>query len=106
MIIEGKYYQNSQGMTINSKDSYLCLTEYIWYYLITHKQEVYDCGSGTAQRAIVMDRFLDILLPLPTTGIQQQLTKTCHNILQNALTMLAEIRYMEILKNKNIQSVM
>jgi hypothetical protein len=74
--------------------------------LITHKQEVYDCGSGTAQRAIVMDRFLDILLPLPTTGIQQQLTKTCHNILQNALTMLAEIRYMEILKNKNIQSVM
>jgi len=65
LVIRGDYYQNSQGMTVVSKDIDKLLNSYLWNWLVVHKKAVYECGQGTAQKAInmVMLNNLDFLLP-------------------------------------------
>jgi len=63
MLIYGKYYLNSQGLTIDTKDcSY---KYYVWYYLMINKDKVYKCENGSAQKAIKMDQLLNIQLLIP-----------------------------------------
>ena len=73
LMITGEYHQNSQGMTVGSKDSTKSINPYIWYWLIINKESVYECGQGTAQKAISMTMLNDIEIPLPPLIEQQTL---------------------------------
>jgi len=73
LMITGDYHQNSQGMTIVSKDSAKSINPYIWYWLIINKESVYECGQGTAQKAISMIMLNDLEIPLPPLTEQQTL---------------------------------
>lgn len=82
-MIYGNFYMNSQGMTITSKDENVCLSAFLWYFILGNKHLVYDCGRGTAQKAIDMQDFGNIELRLPPINIQ-------HDILEDfkALTVI------------------
>jgi restriction endonuclease S subunit len=64
---------NSQGLTINSKDENLVLDKYLWYYLEQHKKDVYNCGRGSAQKAIDMEKFKKLKIPVPSLNVQQDI---------------------------------
>lgn len=73
IIINGEYYQNSQGMTVISKDTDKLLNSYLWNWLVVNKNKVYDCGHGTAQKAIQMHMLNDIQIPIPSIEKQQHI---------------------------------
>jgi type I restriction-modification system DNA methylase subunit len=73
IMIHGDYHQNSQGMTVVSKDITKTINPYIWYWLVINKDKVYECGHGTAQKAISMAMLNDLQIPLPSLAEQQTL---------------------------------
>lgn len=73
IMIHGDYHQNSQGMTVISKDLKKTINPYIWYWLVINKDKVYDCGHGTAQKAISMTMLNELQIPLPSLAEQQTL---------------------------------
>jgi restriction endonuclease S subunit len=75
LMITGDYYQNSQGMTVVSKDTQKVLNSYLWNWLVVHKKAVYECGQGTAQKAINMVMLNDLDVPIPSLERQQQIVE-------------------------------
>ena len=75
LMISGDYHQNSQGMTVVSKDTGKVLNSYLWNWLVVHKKDVYECGQGTAQKAINMVMLNDLDVPLPSLERQAQIVE-------------------------------
>jgi type I restriction enzyme S subunit len=71
-MLNEKYYLNSQALTIISKSNIL-LNEYLWYYLNNNKELVFECGRGTAQKAIDVDAFKNIKIPIPSLEKQKEI---------------------------------
>ena len=76
MLLNEKYYLNSQAFTIKSKNE-IMINEYLWYYLDNNKEEVFKCGRGTAQKAIDIDEFKSIKIPIPCLEKQQTIVAYC-----------------------------
>ena len=72
LLLNTKYYLNSQGMTVVSKDNIL-LNDYLRYYLFHNNVQIYNCGRGTAQKAIDIQKFKNINIPIPTTDNQKEI---------------------------------
>lgn len=79
MILNEKYYLNSQGFTINSKNDKMMINEYLWYYLDNNKEQVFKCGRGPAQKAIDIDEFKSIKIPIPSLERQKEIVEYCDN---------------------------
>jgi type I restriction enzyme S subunit len=88
MILNQKYYLNSQAFTIISNNDKL-IDNYLWYYLDSIKEIIYNCGRGTAQKAIDIDEFKLIKIPIPSIEIQNKIV--------NYLDMI----YETVIKNNN-----
>ena len=76
MLLNEKYYLNSQAFTIKSKNE-IMINEYLWYYLDNNKEEVFKCGRGTAQKAIDIDEFKSIKIPIPCLEKQKEIVAYC-----------------------------
>ena len=76
MLLNEKYYLNSQAFTIKSKNNIL-KNEYLWYYLDNNKEQVFKCGRGTAQKAIDIEEFKSIKIPIPSLERQQEIVEYC-----------------------------
>ena len=74
MILNQKYYLNSQAFTINSNNPNL-INDYLWYYLDSIKEQIFNCGRGTAQRAIDIDKFKLMKIPIPSIEIQNKIVE-------------------------------
>ena len=72
MILNQKYYLNSQAFTINSNNPNL-INDYLWYYLDSIKEQIFNCGRGTAQRAIDIDKFKLMKIPIVTIEKQKEI---------------------------------
>lgn len=95
LMLNEKYYLNSQALTIISKNKKIMIDEYLWYYLVNNKQMVFDCGRGTAQKAIDIDKFSKIKLPVPSLEKQKEIIEYCEYN-QNLISQIEQ----EIEKNK------
>jgi hypothetical protein len=76
MLLNEKYYLNSQAFTIKSKNDML-KNEYLWYYLDNNKEQVFKCGRGTAQKAIDIEEFKSIKIPIPSIERQKEIVEYC-----------------------------
>lgn len=76
MLLNEKYYLNSQAFTIKSKNESI-INEYLWYYLDNNKEQVFKCGRGTAQKAIDIDEFKSIKIPIPSIEKQKTIVAYC-----------------------------
>jgi len=77
MLLNEKYYLNSQAFTIKSKNETIVINEYLWYYLDNNKEQVFKCGRGTAQKAIDIDEFKSIKIPVPSLERQKEFVEYC-----------------------------
>jgi type I restriction enzyme S subunit len=77
LILNEKYYLNSQALTIISNNQKKIINEYLWYYLLNSKQIIFDCGRGTAQKAIDMEKFQKIKIPTPSVEKQKEIVEYC-----------------------------
>jgi len=77
LLLNEKYYLNSQAFTIKSKIEGIMINEYLWYYLYSNKEQVFKCGRGTAQKAIDIDEFKSIKLPIPSLEKQKEIVAYC-----------------------------
>ena len=77
MLLNEKYYLNSQAFTIKSKNEVIMINEYLWYYLDNIKNQVFKCGRGTAQKAIDIDEFKSIKIPIPSIERQKEIVDYC-----------------------------
>ena len=84
MLLNEKYYLNSQAFTIKSKNKVIMINEYVWYYLDNNKEQVFKCGRGTAQKAIDIDEFKSIKIPIPSLERQQEIVKYLDFIYEKA----------------------
>jgi type I restriction-modification system DNA methylase subunit len=84
MLLNEKYYLNSQAFTIKSKNETIVINEYLWYYLDNNKEQVFKCGRGTAQKAIDIDEFKSIKIPIPSLERQQEIVKYLDFIYEKA----------------------
>ena len=78
MILNEKYYLNSQAFTIKSKCESI-VDAYLWYYLNNNKEQVFKCGRGTAQKAIDINQFNQIKIPIPLIERQKEIVEYCDN---------------------------
>ena len=81
MILNQKYYLNSQAFTIISNNDKL-INNYLWYYLDSIKEIIYNCGRGAAQKAIDIDEFKLIKIPIPSIEVQEEIIDYCDNNLE------------------------
>ena len=84
MLLNEKYYLNSQAFTIKSKNESIIINEYLWYYLDNNKEDVFKCGRGPAQKAIDIDEFKSIKIPIPSLELQQEIVKYLDFIYEKA----------------------
>jgi type I restriction-modification system DNA methylase subunit len=84
MILNEKYYLNSQAFTIKSNNESL-INDYLWYYLDNNKEQVYKCGRGAAQKAIDIDEFKSIKIPIPSIEKQNKIVKQLDFINKNII---------------------
>jgi type I restriction enzyme S subunit len=82
MILNEKYYLNSQAFTIKSNNESL-INDYLWYYLDNNKEQVYKCGRGAAQKAIDIDEFKSIKIHIPSIEKQNKIVEQLHFIENN-----------------------
>ena len=78
MILNEKYYLNSQAFTIETKNKSL-INNYLFYYLDNNKNEIFKCGRGTAQKAIDINMFKLIKIIIPSIEQQQEIIKYCES---------------------------
>ena len=76
MLLNEKYYLNSQAFTIKSNNESI-INEYLWYYLDNNKEQVFKCGRGPAQKAIDIDEFKSISIPIPPLERQKEIVAYC-----------------------------
>ncbi|GAB6011706.1 restriction endonuclease subunit S [Viscerimonas tarda] len=72
-FIEGKFFLNDSGMSLNSINNEITNPKYLDYYLFLNQDIVYDCGRGVAQKNIDIDLFNNIQIPLPPKDIQEKI---------------------------------
>ena len=80
MLLNEKYYLNSQAFTIKSKNEIIMINEYLWYCLDNNKEQVFKCGRGPAQKAIDIDEFKSIKIPIPSLERQEEIIGIYENI--------------------------
>lgn len=73
LILNEKYYLNSQALTITSNNKKILINDFLWYYLFQNKQLVFNCGRGSAQLAIDMKEFKNLEIPIPSLELQKQI---------------------------------
>ena len=94
MLLNEKYYLNSQAFTIISIDKRLS-NNYLWYFIDNNKDRVFKCGRGSAQKAINIEEFKSIKIPIPPLEKQKKLVEYL-----DFNTKLIEQLEMEISNNK------
>ena len=87
MLLNEKYYLNSQAFTIESINENKIMNEYMWYYLYYNKECIFKCGRGSGQKAIDIDKFKNLKLPLPTLDIQQQIVTELEQLEEHTKTL-------------------
>ena len=64
-----KFHLNHHGWTLLCKDE--ILEKYLYYYLSTNQQQIYDLASGSAQKGINKKTMEDFEITLPPLDFQQ-----------------------------------
>jgi restriction endonuclease S subunit len=98
MILNEKYYLSNHGSTISSKSD-LLLNEYLWYYLLLHKEMVYECSQGMAQRGISIDRLNKLKIPIISIDKQKDIIKYLNFIYETCIK--SSLSKIEELKQEN-----
>ena len=102
MILNDKFYLNSQALTITSKDQEMITNNYLWYFLLINKQKVFDCSRGSIQKAIDIEQFFKLVIIFPR---DKYLIKEMEPIFQEIEVLQNDIKVAERLYKQYIQEL-
>ena len=88
MIVNGPYWLMDSGFTVESKNEEVMLKEFLWNLLLTDKNRLSQCSTGSCQKNIEMDRFYTLDYPCPPLPVQ-------HEVLAILNEMEAELQTLE-----------
>jgi restriction endonuclease S subunit len=72
ILVNGPYWLMDSGFTVDSKDESVMIKEFLWHLLLTDKNRLSHCSTGSCQKNIEMDRFYMLEYPCPPLPIQQE----------------------------------
>jgi restriction endonuclease S subunit len=93
--IHGKCFLTDNAMTVHSSDATRALDGYIGEWLVMHKEQVYELGRGTAQKALDIDGLKCMQIPLPSIERQRQIVDSVYGWEELARTEDAAIKMIE-----------
>lgn len=102
MILNEKYYLNSQAFTITSNNRIILNDEYLWYYLNNIKNKIYNCGRGSAQKAIDIEKFNKLKIPIPSMEKQNEIVETLDEFQNANSDMEKTIEHLKNLNKRNL----
>ncbi|CAM3400933.1 N-6 DNA methylase [Flavobacterium psychrophilum] len=90
-LVNGEFFLNDSGLTINSSNESILNPNYLDNYLFLNQEVIYLCGRGVAQKNLDVEAFNAIQIPLPPLDIQQKI--------------VAEIEVLEVKEKKAKEAV-
>lgn len=93
MLIDDKYHLLDSGMTIESNTK-KCKDKYLFYWLLSNKDKVYNCGIKSAQMNISIDLFKNIKIQLPDIKTQKKIIEFCDFQIQMKENLEQQIQYL------------
>ena len=76
MFVTGKYWLMDSGFTVESSNSNIVMSEFLWYLLLMDKKHLTTLSTGSCQKNIDMDSFYKVEYPCPPLNIQKQIVNT------------------------------
>ena len=104
LLLNEKYYLNSQAFTVTTINENIIINEYLWYYLYINKEQVFNCGRGTAQKAIDIEEFKSITIPIPSLSKQKKIIEYCESNDKLILQLEREIEENKLIAQQFITS--
>ncbi|WDF63728.1 N-6 DNA methylase [Flavobacterium sp. KACC 22763] len=71
--IQGKFFLNDSGLTLNTINSTILNQEYLNQYLFLNQEMIYSCGQGVAQKNLEIETFNSLKIPLPPIDVQKKI---------------------------------
>ena len=68
--VEGKFFLNDSGLTVDTKDSNVITQQYIDWFLLSKMSDIYLLGRGTAQKNLDVVKFKSI--PIQVLSLKEQ----------------------------------
>ena len=89
-IINGKFWLNDSGMSIEAKD--VIIQGYLNYIIKLHESKIFKCSRGMAQKNIDINRFKEINIPVPSIKIQEKIVEYLDSLFdQNELFSITQL---------------
>ena len=104
LLLNEKYYLNSQAFTVSSINENIIINEYLWHYLYNNKEQVFNCGRGTAQKAIDIQEFKSLTIPIPSIAKQKKIVEYCESNDKLILQLEREIEENKLIAQQFITS--
>lgn len=101
--INGKFFLNHHGWTLDYKDDNLQESKYIYYWLYANQHKLYNLANGSAQKGINQNSFYNLTIQIPYIEKQKEIVEYCDN-LSNMITQLEKQMENNKILMKNIMN--
>jgi type I restriction enzyme S subunit len=71
--VDGKFFLNDSGLTVDTLNSDLLLQDYLDRFLLSKSADIYSLGRGTAQRNLDIDAFKRLEMKIPPLDEQKRI---------------------------------
>ena len=73
--VDGKFFLNDSGLSVETKDSNKVIQKYIDWFLFSKMFDIYLLGRGAAQKNLDVDKFRLIKIPVPSLQEQEKIVE-------------------------------
>ena len=78
--VDGKFFLNDSGLSVETKDSNVVIQKYIDWFLFSKMYDIYLLGRGAAQKNLDVDKFRLIKIPVPSLEEQEKIVEKLDKI--------------------------
>lgn len=81
--VDGKFFLNDSGLSVETKDSNVIIQKYIDWFLFSKMYDIYLLGRGAAQKNLDVDKFRLIKIPVPSLQEQEKIVERLDKVFEN-----------------------
>jgi len=81
--VDGKFFLNDSGLSVETKDSNKVIQKYIDWFLFSKMFDIYLLGRGAAQKNLDVDKFRLIKIPVPSLQEQEKIVEKLDKVFEN-----------------------
>lgn len=84
--VDGKFFLNDSGLSVETKDSNVVIQKYIDWFLFSKMYDIYLLGRGAAQKNLDVDKFRLIKIPVPSLQEQEKIVERLDKVFETTNT--------------------